>query len=151
MEVQEVLKHKGSDVLTVKPTQVVSEALAIMIKQKIGALLVVGDRNEIAGIISERDILRETHQEPEQFGKKPIKSVMTKKLIVASPTDKIDYLMGIMTNNRIRHIPIVVKGKLYGLLSIGDVVKALLQDSEYENQYLKEYMFGGPSAEEGDE
>ena len=126
--------------------QTVRDALSVLVNQKIGALLVFDEKEKIVGILSERDIMRECFTSPKSFDLIPISNVMTKKVIVGKPDDKVEYIMGIMTQNRVRHIPIVADGKLEGLISIGDAVKAQLQHSEYENQYLKEYMFGGETS-----
>jgi len=142
MEIQEILKTKGDKVWSVKASQMVREALDVLVNNKIGALLVFDDKDSIAGVLSERDIMRECYRNSDGFSKTLVKDVMTKRVIVGKPEDKVDYIMGIMTKNRIRHVPIIKDGKLQGVVSIGDVVKAKLQDSSYENQYLKEYMFG---------
>jgi len=143
MEVKEILQKKGSKVGSVKTSQTLREALEILVKQKIGALLVFDEKENIVGILSERDILRECHKSSKNFDAVQVQKAMTTRLIIAAPEDKVDYIMGIMTNNRIRHIPIVSGGKLEGIISIGDVVKAQIQNQEYENRYLKDYLFGG--------
>jgi CBS domain-containing protein len=148
MQVKDILSRKGSKIWNVTIDQTVREALEILVTNKIGALLVYDDQEKIVGVISERDIMRECFHHPDSFIEKPVHKVMTKKVIVGTPENKVDYIMGIMTKNRVRHVPILGNGKLQGMVSIGDVVKAVLTDSEYENQYLKEYMFGGPSPDE---
>jgi len=142
MRVKDILEQKGTKVLTVQGTANVHEALSILVKQNIGALVVVDEKGKIKGILTERDITRECYQRGEKVIKTPISEIMTQKLIVGRLDDEIDYIMGIMTKNRIRHIPIVANDELKGLISIGDVVKAQLDDREYENRYLKDYMFG---------
>ncbi|MBI1978095.1 MAG: CBS domain-containing protein [Candidatus Omnitrophica bacterium] len=145
IEVRDILKVKGPKVWGVKSSQTVREAMEILVRENIGALLVFNAQGKIAGIVSERDIARTCYNHPQNFSLTAIGTIMTKKVIVGKPEDKIDYIMGIMTKNRVRHIPIVSGSQLEGLISIGDVVKAQLQKTEYENQYLKEYMFGGES------
>lgn len=145
IEVRDILKIKGSKVWSVKSSQTIREAMEVLVKQNIGALLVFDDQGKIAGIVSERDVARTCYNHPQNFSSALIGAIMTKKVIVGKPEDKIDYIMGIMTKNHVRHIPIVSGSKLEGLISIGDVVKAQLQKTEYENQYLKEYMFGSES------
>ena len=142
MRVKDILEQKGTKVLTVQGTANVHEALSILVKQNIGALVVVDEKGKIKGILTERDITRECYRRGEKVIKTPISEIMTQKLIVGRLDDEIDYIMGIMTKNRIRHIPIVANDELKGLISIGDVVKAQLDDREYENRYLKDYMFG---------
>ena len=143
MLLREILSQKGSKVWSVKANQTVHEALEILVTQKIGALLVFDEKNEIAGIISERDIMRECYHDSKGWESALVGKVMTKNLIIGTPDDLVDYIMGIMTQNRVRHIPVMKNRKLEGIISIGDVVKALLKDSEYENRYLKEYLYGG--------
>jgi CBS domain-containing protein len=147
MEVKVILKQKGPKVWSVKSHQTLYEALDILVKQKIGALLVYDEGENIVGILSERDIMRECYHNKSNFVETRISKAMTTRLIVAQPSDHVDYIMGIMTKNRVRHIPIMEEGKLQGVVSIGDVVKAQLRNSEYENRYLKEYLFGDSGEE----
>ncbi len=147
MEVKEILKVKGPRVWSVKSSQTVYEALDILVKQKIGALLVYDEQGLVAGIVSERDIMRECYHNKEKFLETSVGKIMTTRLIIGAPSDSVDYIMGIMTQNRVRHIPIITQGRLEGIVSIGDVVKAQLKDSEYDKRYLKEYMFGEHSSE----
>lgn len=143
MKVKDILEKKGSQVWTVRADTTVHEALGILVQHRIGALLVLGEKGEITGIVSERDMIRECYQNISQVKQTPVGQIMTKNLIVGTPDDEMEYIMGIMTNNRIRHIPIVCEGKLQGIISIGDAVKAQLHDSQYENRYLRDYLFGG--------
>ena len=138
-----MLSKKGSQVWTVKMKATVHEALGSLVTHAIGALIVTDEAERIAGIISERDIIRECHRNSRQIEQTLVEKVMSRNLIIGSPEDELDYIMGIMTKNRIRHIPVVVGGKLEGIVSIGDIVKAQLLNSEYENHYLKDYLFGG--------
>ncbi len=142
MRVKDILEKKGRHVWTIQDTSTIHEALGILVSHGIGALVVLGKNQQIAGIVSERDIIRECYKNHRQIETMLVGQAMTTKLIVAAPEDKIDYIMGVMTKNRIRHIPILHNGMLYGMISIGDVVKAQLQSTEYENHYLKDYMFG---------
>jgi CBS domain-containing protein len=101
---------------------------------------VLDDDGHPLGIISERDVLRECHRREGQLGQVAVREIMTRDLIIGVPDDDLDYTMGIMTTNRIRHLPIVDGGRIAGLISIGDVVKACLEETAYENRYLKEYI-----------
>ena len=141
MKIKEILKTKGSKVWTIRADQTIRDAVKILVQQKIGALLVMDDQDTIIGIISERDIVRSLHNHPSDIAEIPVQKLMTKDVIAASPEDDTSYLMGIMTQSRIRHIPVICEGKLEGLVSIGDVVKSQLQDSEYEIHYLKKYLY----------
>jgi CBS domain-containing protein len=145
MKVKEILEKKGTNVWTISEDATVKDVLGELVSHKIGALVVTDAKGEIAGIISERDIIRECFRNHQTVEKRRVSEVMTAKLIVGSPEDDLDYIMGIMTQNKIRHVPIVLDRKLAGMISIGDVVKAQLHDFEYENRYLKDYMFGRAS------
>ncbi len=145
MKVSDILAKKGNQVWSIQESSTIHDALGMLVDKMIGALVVLDQKGEISGIVSERDIIRECFKNSKNIHNIPVGDIMTRKLIVGSPEDELDYIMGIMTKNHIRHVPVVVKGKLQGIVSIGDVVKALLQSKEYENHYLKDYMFGtGP-------
>ena len=141
MQIREILKRKGVEVWGVKAHQTLYDVLKILVDRKIGALLVSDDKDKVVGIISERDVIRACYDHPKDFDQIRVEQEMTIKVVIAKPTDKIEYVMAVMTNNRVRHVPILDKGKLEGLVSIGDVVKACLEDSTDENKYLKDYMF----------
>jgi len=142
MKLKDILAKKGSKVWTVKANQSIREVLDILVNQKIGALVVLDDKKNVTGIISERDIIRGCHDSIKELDGMPVSRLMTQKVIIGSPEDETGYIMGIMTQSRIRHIPVVEKGKLVGLVSIGDVVKSVIEDSQYEIHYLKEYIQG---------
>ena len=143
MKVKDILSSKGSQVWTVKTQATIHEALGSLVTHGIGALIVMDEGGRIAGIISERDIIRECYKNGRQIENTPVEKIMSRNLIIGSLEDELDYIMGIMTKNRIRHVPVVVGGKLEGIISIGDIVKAQFSNSEYENHYLKDYLFGG--------
>ncbi len=145
---QDILKEKGNSVWTINPDSTIEEAVRLMNEKRIGALIVVNAEGEINGIVSERDILKNLASSYCEIKKTAVKVIMTpkEKIIVGLPEDTAEYLMGIMTNNRIRHIPIVggeCKCKLLGVVSIGDLVKAVLKDTHFENKLLKDYFSGG--------
>lgn len=142
MKIQDVLKIKGPEVITISEERVVFEAINSMVMHKIGALLVLNFNGEFTGIITERDILRFCHAHYDQLKTLPIKEVMTKRVIISNPDDEVDYVQEIMTTNRIRHVPVISNNRLVGLISIGDVVKALSQQIQVENKYLKDYIEG---------
>ncbi len=142
MKAGDVLKDKGKIVATIGAEKTIAEAIKQLMEKNIGSLLVVDEKGAICGIITERDILRECHQRYEMIKQTKIKEAMSKNLIVASPEDDIDYVENIMTQNRIRHIPIISGGKLEGLISIGDVVKLQRGECKVENRYLKDYISG---------
>jgi CBS domain-containing protein len=142
MKLRDILEVKGSQVYSVGPDQTVRDAVAILMQHRVGALLVEDAQGNPVGIISERDVLRECLHRADQLGRIHVRDAMTKDLIIGLPDDDIGYTMGIMTKNRTRHLPIMDGGKVVGMISIGDVVKATLDETEYENRYLREYING---------
>ena len=142
MKVRDILEVKGSQVYSIQPDQTILDAVAILMQHRIGALLVRDATGTVCGLISERDVLRECLHRSAELGRIPIREAMTKNLVVCVPDDGIDYAMGIVTKNRVRHLPIMDGDRVLGLISIGDLVKASLEETEYENRYLKEYIQG---------
>jgi len=138
---RDVLKAKGHGVKTIGPAAGVREAVAALADNGVGSLLVVeGDR--IVGIVSERDILRALAKDFEGAGSLRVMDVMTDRVVIGLEDDGLDGIMALMTERRIRHLPIVAQGKLSGLLSIGDVVKAKARHSEAVVRYLTDYIIG---------
>lgn len=142
MKVRDILRDKGSQVYSIGPDQTVLDAVAVLMEHRVGALLVRDARGAVAGVISERDVLRECLHRSAQLGRIPVREAMTADVIVCVPDDDLDYAMGIMTKNRVRHLPVMDGDRLAGMLSIGDLVKACLDEAQYENRYLKEYIAG---------
>ena len=125
------------------------EAVRELNSHRIGALVVTGDDGSVQGIVSERDVLRMAAETWDDSGDRvsrlrdrPVVGIMTREVICAVPDDELDYAMGIMTQNRIRHLPIVEEGRLVGIISIGDVVRAHLQHATYENRMMRDYIQG---------
>ncbi|MFQ5705875.1 MAG: CBS domain-containing protein [bacterium] len=142
MRISDILKSKGSQVYTINMEQSIQETIQSLVMHNIGALLVLDDQEKLVGIISERDILRKNANQTVILKDTKVKDVMTSNLIIGVPNDDIEYIMGIMTKNRIRHLPVLDEEKVVGIVSLGDVVKAQLTEKEYDNRYLKQYMFG---------
>jgi CBS domain-containing protein len=140
MKVTDILHDKGNDVQTIHPDATIQQVMEALLEHRIGSLVVSTDAGEIVGIITERDVLRECAQRSEQVRNIRVRDVMTTRLIVGTPDDDLGYVMGIMTHNRIRHLPIITAQRLVGLISIGDVVKAQLEETVFENHYLREYI-----------
>ena len=140
MKVREILAIKGEHVHTIDPERTVLDAVALLVEHGIGALLVRDAAGAVAGIISERDVLRVSRDRSGDLGSIRISDVMTRDLIVCVPDDDVDYAMGIVTKNRVRHLPVMDGGRVAGMISIGDLVKARLDAAEYENRYLREYI-----------
>ncbi|MDP3921173.1 MAG: CBS domain-containing protein [Candidatus Omnitrophota bacterium] len=135
-----ILKDKGKKVWSVRANQTIYEALQMLVTHKIGAVVVREEGGKIEGIVSERDVMRVCFHNPENFSRLPVKKVMTKCVVVAKPSDSIEELMEVMTQNRVRHLPVLEDGELQGLVSIGDVVKAGLKESVENNKQLMEYI-----------
>ena len=143
MKVKDILKVKGSKVYTINENSTLMAATAKMFSNKIGSLIVVNDKEEIVGIVAPNDILKAVHEGcVENCSLQRVNQVMTKNLLCASEEDTIDYIQAVMTENRTRHIPIMEKTELKGLVSIGDVVNAQIKIHEVENHYLKDYIEG---------
>jgi len=142
MKIKDVLASKSQEVLTIKRSKTTHEAIQMLVGHNIGALLVLDEDGKLEGIISERDILRESAERDKMLRTTKISQVMTKNVIIGLREDDIDYTMGVMTKNRIRHMPIMESEKVVGIISLGDIVNAQLDEREYDNRYLKQYMFG---------
>ena len=141
MKVKDILVQKGSLVRTIGPDQSVRDAIRTLVEHRIGSLLVT-EGGRILGIITERDILREACHHAGRLDKRQVSEAMTGDLIVGVPDDDLSYVMGIMTKNKIRHLPILDGRELRGIISIGDVVWASMTETEFENRNLKEYITG---------
>ena len=137
--VKEILADKGHDVLRIEADASVFDAVKRMVEANVGALLVV-DGGEIAGIVTERDYLRRMTLEGRDDKETAVREVMTSPLIVVTPETDIDECMAVMTDRRIRHLPVVEAGEIVGLLSIGDVVKFKSKQQSFEIQYLTDYI-----------
>ena len=142
MKVQDILAEKGSNVVSVHENKTVFEAMRKFAENKVGSLLVLNDNGDPAGIIGARDVLMETLRVCEGIKETKVKEIMSREIIVGAPEDDIEQVEKTMTKNRIRHLPIVKNNKICGIISIGDVVKAQLQDLHVENKYLKDYVTG---------
>lgn len=142
MKVADLLKDKGKSVITVTPDEPVFSAMGKLIENQIGSLVVIDAEKKLVGIISERDIMRAAYSDFDTLKSKKVSQLMSTNIIIAIPEDDIDYIMGIMTQNRIRHVPIVTKDGIIGIISIGDIVKYQLEEFQVKNRYLEEYMYG---------
>jgi CBS domain-containing protein len=140
MKARDILAAKGSRVVTVEKSTSVIDAMSIFSANRVGSLLVVDKDGIILGIIGARDVLMAVINHLDEIKTIAVDKIMTTNLIVATPDDKVDYLLAVMTENRIRHIPIIEDKELKGLVSIGDVVKAQLKETAVENKYLKDYI-----------
>jgi len=144
MSVAHILAHKGTGVLTVRPGDEVASVCRILAENRVGAAVVLDPgTGAIAGIVSERDIVRALASHGAGAISRPVSAFMTRAVVTCSPDDSIDALMAVMTERRIRHVPVVVEGRLAGIVSIGDVVKRRIEDAEREAQEIKRYIAEG--------
>ena len=144
MRIRDVLQRKGTDVFTIGPGAPVPSLVDLLNERRIGALVVLDEVGEVSGIVTERDVLRNYGRCVGVEADPPINvaDIMTTELIIGVPDDEIQYAIRVMTRERIRHLPIIEDGKLAGIISIGDVVKALMDEIEFENRMLKDYIQG---------
>lgn len=140
MTVRKILNLKGSDVVTIAPEKSLHEAIALLTKEKIGALIVIGKKQEVLGVLSERDIVHLLSNKDANRFDNPVSSAMTADVKSCKPDDTVQQIMHVMTKGRFRHMPVVDNGKLAGVISIGDVVKLRLEEMERESEHLKEYI-----------
>ncbi|MEM7635261.1 MAG: CBS domain-containing protein [Pseudomonadota bacterium] len=143
MQVQTILNAKGTDVTTVSPDSSVRDLATLLRENRIGAVVVSGNGTSIDGIVSERDIVRQLTDFGPKFLSVKVREIMTKDVVTCAPTDTVDNCMEFMTGRRIRHLPVASDGKLTGLVSIGDIVKAKMDEIRTEAESLKQYIASG--------
>jgi CBS domain-containing protein len=148
MLLQEILREKGTAIHTIEAEATLEDVVQRLVQHNCGSLVVCapadqGGSRRLAGIITERDILRFCAARRGPLSSARVADVMTRDVITAAPDDEIGHVMGVMTENRIRHLPVINQGELVGLISIGDVVKAQHHQMAVENYYLKTYIDGG--------
>jgi len=141
MKISSILATKGANVITIRPHQTIREALALLSQHNIGALVVVNESNQPVGILSERDIVRYAVHHEHLFDLS-VQQLMTARVITGSPNDDLDAVLNQMTHGRFRHLPIVEQGQLVGIVSIGDLVKARLDEYKGEIDTLEQQMRG---------
>lgn len=143
MYVETILRKKGDTVISVDPGDAVSAASQLLHENHIGATLVREPNGDIVGIISERDIVRGLARHKNACLDMPVRDLMTSPVISCKPDDSIDKIMQLMTDERIRHLPVMKDGRLLGIISIGDVVKQRIAEIENESEALKQYIATG--------
>ena len=143
MNVVTILKQKGRAVSTVPPTMTLLEVAKRLAQRRIGALVVVGARGDIEGIVSERDIIRALSETGADCLQRPVAEAMTRQVVTCQETDTLDELMAMMTQRRFRHLPVVTDGDLVGIISIGDVVKHHVAEIEMEATAMRAYIAHG--------
>jgi CBS domain-containing protein len=139
MRINEILRGKGAEVVTITPEATVRELVALLARHNIGALVVSEDGTTVAGIVSERDVVRSLHTDESPLDA-PVSAIMTAEVLSCQPQDSVNELMRLMTDHRVRHVPVVVDGSLTGIVSIGDVVKSRMGELEFERDQLNKYV-----------
>jgi len=142
MTIAAILKQKGRNVVHVGPTTKIEEVAVLLAGKKIGAVLVLDHAGSLLGILSERDIVQEIAANGARALEMTAAQLMTQNIITATPATRVDQAMAMMTSGRFRHLPVVEGGVLVGIISIGDVVKRLIEDQTSEVDSLKAYVAG---------
>ncbi len=143
IQIKDILKIKGHPVITIEPNETVQAAIQKLVENNIGALPVCEAKGKILGIVSERDLLKECSQRCSAIGSTRVKDVMTKDVAIGIPEDDIDYVMSIMAQKGIRHLPIMVGPKLESMVSMRDIVETMLEESKAQVRLLSDYISGG--------
>ncbi len=143
MSVKDILSTKGNKVISIEEDARLREAISLLNANNIGVVLVTDPEGDLKGILSERDIIRRALAQETGFRDEPVRKTMTRKVECVSPETSVDQVMDIMTNKRIRHVPVLDSGQLVGLVSIGDVVKKKLADHAQEVAHLHDYIATG--------
>ncbi|AYF79346.1 CBS domain-containing protein [Nocardia yunnanensis] len=142
MRISEILRRKGSGVVTIAPDATVRELLAVLSAHNVGAVIVSADGVALSGIASERDVVRRLHTRGAALLDEPVSSIMTAAVHTCRPDDDVETLNATMTEHRIRHLPVVRDGRMVGIVSIGDVVKSQISELETEREALVRYLHG---------
>ncbi len=140
MNVAAILAGKGREVLTTTAAKTVAEAVEVLARRKIGALVVVDGSDRIIGIVSERDIVRAIAATAGEALKQPLSTIMTRTVVTCGESETINDVMTRMTRGRFRHLPVSSGGRLAGIVSIGDVVKARIEEVEREAEDMRAYI-----------
>ena len=140
MKVSDILKVKGYDIVSLAVGEPVAAAVALLAEHQIGAVLILDENGGIAGILSERDICRALSMEKERVLQMRVGDLMTREVATCSPNHDVAAIMGLMTAQRFRHVPVVDNGKLVGLVSIGDIVRSRIEEAEAEVEALRRYI-----------
>jgi CBS domain-containing protein len=142
MNVETILRNKGNRVATIRPEATVTDAVAMLNRERIGALVVSENGQGVDGILSERDIVMALADHGADLLSRPISAIMTRNVLTCEPSDTVAELMAEMTSRRIRHFPVMSDGRLCGIVSIGDLVKSRLDEVEYEASSLRSFIAG---------
>lgn len=140
MLVSQILKDKGDMVFTAAPGDSVAAVAALLLSRRVGAMVVLDEHHDVAGIVSERDIVRIVAERGAEGLAQPISDCMTREVVFAEPKETVDELLGRMTDRRIRHLPVCRDKRLVGIISIGDLVKSKIAETVAEAENLKAYI-----------
>ena len=141
MRMREIIQTKGGHVFSITSERTVLDAMRAMVDRQIGCLVVL-ERDGVQGIITERDILTFAARRTQELDTVSVGEVMTRAVITGSADDRVNNVMNLMTENRVRHLPVLEAGRLVGIVSIGDLVNAVRYDVETENRYMHDYIAG---------
>jgi CBS domain-containing protein len=142
MRIADVLRNKGAAVATITPETSVAGLLTELTVHNIGAMVVMSQDGPV-GIVSERDVVRKLHELGAEILHRPVSDIMTTEVVTCTPEDSVNSLSALMTENRVRHVPVVVNGRLAGIVSIGDVEKIRLEELDAEREQLQAYITQG--------
>lgn len=142
MKVEQILQLKGAEVFSVRPDSSIADAVKVLNDKNIGAVIVKDEKDQVVGILSERDVVRRLGANGEGAMALKVSECMTANPFTCSPDASVDELMAQMTDKRVRHLPVAEGGRVIGVISIGDVVKRKIEQAEQEAAALKEYIAG---------
>jgi CBS domain-containing protein len=140
MTVKAILSRKGHDIATISPTATIAEAAQMLTEKRIGAIIVTGPGNRVAGLLSERDIVHVLARQGAEGLQTLVEQAMTRRVVTCGESDTVGSIMERMTAGRFRHMPVVTDEQLTGVISIGDVVKFRLEEIELETNAMREYI-----------
>ena len=142
MKISDIVRHKGSSVVTIGPADPVTDLLARLAEHNIGAIVVV-DRDAVVGIVSERDVVRRLNTDGAELLSRSVSEVMTSSVVSCAPGDSVDSIGAAMTELRVRHMPVLTGGQLAGIVTIGDVVAGRIRQLEQDRVQLEGYITHG--------
>ena len=140
MTVKAILENKGADVATIEPTADLASVVTLLAERRIGALVVASPDRRVAGIVSERDIIRVLAERGAAALQQPVEQVMTREVVTCTRAEALSSIMELVTAGKFRHLPVVEENRLIGIVSIGDVVKYRVQQFEFESAALRDYI-----------
>ncbi|MBK1670313.1 hypothetical protein CKO28_20005 [Rhodovibrio sodomensis] len=143
MKVRQILDSKGGDVATITPDRTIGDAIGELGRRRIGSLVVVDEGGNLVGILSERDLVAQMAEHGLDLTQSHVRDLMTSNVVTCQPDDDVTAVTIKMTDGRFRHVPVVDRGRLIGLISIGDAVKARINELEHEREALRDYISSG--------